>query len=73
MPVFPGWTVAKDCLANPFEFRDLKVWLTEKGIDAVDVIWTLWVAMGNGTKVDWLMCPHCNGAVVDWEGAKCIY
>ena len=45
----------------------------KKGLDAADVIQMLWVAMHNGTKVDWLMCLHCNGAVVDWEGAACIH
>ena len=27
MPLLPGWTVAKQCLAGPHEFGDLKTWL----------------------------------------------
>ena len=73
MPVIPRWTVAKQCLANPGEFEDIEVWLIEKGLDAADLIWMLWIAMHNGAKVDWLMCPHCNRAVVDWEKAESIH
>ena len=73
MPVHSGWTVVKQCLANPYEFGDLEEWLTEKGLDAADVVWMLWVAMCNSAKVDWSMYLHCNRAVVDLKGAKCIH
>ena len=73
MPVLRGQTVAKQCLANPHEFEDLEAWFIEKGLDAADVIWMLWVAMRNGTKVACFKCPHYNRAVVDQKGAKCIH
>ena len=38
MPVFLEWTVAKQRLVNPCDFEDLEAWLTEKRLDAADVV-----------------------------------
>ena len=73
MPVLLGQTVSKQCLANPCNCRDLEAWLAEKGLDAADVFWIPWVTMHNGTKVDWLMYPHCNEVVVDWKRIEYIH
>ena len=65
MPVVPRWTVAKQCLANPREFRDLKTRFTIKRPDAIDETQMLWFARRNGAKVDWLISQHCNEVVLD--------
>ena len=65
--------MTKQCLANPYEFGDIEVCLTEKRLNAADVLWTLWIAMLNGDKVYWLTCNYYNGAVVDREGAESIH
>ena len=65
--------MAKQYWANPLEFGDLEACFMEKKLHAADVIRTMWVAMHNSAKVDWLTCQHCNGAMVNWEGVEDIH
>ena len=37
-PFFPSWTVVKQSLANPWDYRNLEVWLMVKGLEAADVV-----------------------------------
>ena len=46
-PVLMAWTITKQCLASPQDYGDLKVQLTEKSLEAADVVRILWIAMQN--------------------------
>ena len=72
LPIFWGWTITKQCLANPQDCSDLELLLSEMDLEAADVVRTLCIAIQNDVQVDCCFFLFCKNTRANWKGPEMV-